>query len=378
MAAVASSSAQSLLRVDPESGIPLATQVRQQLAWLIVSGRLRAGEELPAVRDLAATLGINFHTVRAAYQALDADGLIRTRRGRLAVVLAYDRERWSNRSPDLPTYTLGILVPNYSPYYTPFLQGIQDATDRDPWLLFVCETSYYCRYVARTVDQLIAKGVDGIVFIHIETPHVAEIREILGRFGRLPPIVYADSVGMDGPSILFDREGGGFRATEHLLRHGHRRIAMITPSLDWASMREVHAGYRRALAAADGQSQAEMVETVEGFTLDAGARAAGLLLDRPNPPTAILATGDILAIGAIQAARTRGLTVGRDLAIVGFGEIDFASVVEPPLTTVSMPAHRMGVQAMTLLRQLIGGDSPPSPIRLDVKLVVRQSCGAHS
>ena len=330
------------------------------------------------MRQLAASLGIHFHTVRAAYQEVQADGLIQTRQGRRAVVLPYDRGRLAARSPDLPTFTLGVLVPNYSPYYAPFLQGLQQATEQDPWLLFVCETDYYRRYVGRTVDQLVAKGVDGILFTHIETPRVAEVREVLAHPG-LPPIVFADSVGMEGPSVRFDREGGGFRATEHLLHHGHRRIAMITPSLEWASMSEVYDGYRRALAAADGQHEGERVETVEGFTFEAGARAAERLLDQPDPPTAILATGDILAIGAIQAARARGLHVGGDLAIIGFGEIDFASVVEPPLTSVSLPARRMGVEAMTLLRRLISGEAyPGTEIRLDVSLTIRQSCGCPS
>lgn len=370
------SSLHGLLRVDPHGGIPLSTQLRQQLTWLIVSGRLARGDELPAVRQLAASLGIHFHTVRAAYQEVQADGLIQTRRGRRAVVLPYDRGRLAARSPDLPTFTLGVLVPNYSPYYTPFLQGLQQATEQDPWLLFVCETDYYRRYVGRTIDQLVTKGVDGILFTHIETPRVAEVQDILGRFGRLPPIVFVDSVGMDGPSILFDREGGGFRATEHLLQHGHRRIAMITPPLEWASMREVYAGYRRALAAADGQHEGEWVETVDGFTFEAGARAADRLLDRADAPTAILATGDMLAIGAIQAARARGLRVGHDLAVTGFGEIEFAAVVDPPLTSVSLPAHRMGLEAMTLLRRLISGEADASTeIRLDVSLTLRQSCG---
>ncbi len=369
------SSLQGLLRVDPHGGIPLSTQLRQQITWLIVSGRLGRGDELPAVRQLASSLGVHFHTVRAAYLEVQADGLIQTRRGRRAVVLPVDRGRLAGRSPDLPTYTLGVLIPNYSPYYTPFLQGLQQATEQDAWLLFVCETDYYRRFVGRTVDQLVAKGVDGILFTHIETPRVAEMREVLAHPG-LPPVVFADSVGMEGPSVLFDREGGGYRATEHLLHHGHRRIAVITPSLAWASMREVYDGYRRALADADGQNDGEYIETVEGFTVDAGARAASRLLDRADAPTAILATGDVLAMGAIQAARARGLRVGRDLAVVGFGEIEFAAVVDPPLTSVSMPAHRMGVEAMTLLRRLISGEAGPNPeIRLDVSLTIRQSCG---
>lgn len=371
-------SLQSILRVDPRGGVPLSTQLRQQLTWLIVSGRLAGGEKLPAVRPLAASLGIHFHTVRAAYQEMEAEGLIETRRGRRAVVLPYDRGRMSARSPDLPTYTLGVLVPNYSPYYTPFLQGLQQATEGDLWLLFVCETDYYRRDVRRTVDQLVAKGVDGILLTHVETPRVDEVREALAHPG-LPPVVFADSVDMEGPSVRFNREEGGFQATEHLLRHGHRRIAVIAPSLEWASMREVYDGYRRALADAEGANDGEWVETVEGFTFEAGASAVQRLLDRPDPPTAILATGDMLAIGAIQAARARGLRIGRDLAVVGFGEIEFAPVVEPPLTSVSLPAHRMGVEAMTLLRRLIAGEADPTTeIRLDVSLNTRQSCGCPS
>lgn len=364
------------LRVDPGTGIPLAAQLHQQLTWLIASGHLPQGAALPPIRQLADSLGINLHTVRAAYQRLQADGLVEIRRGRRATILPYDRQRQAERSPDLPTFTIGILVPNYSPYHARFLEGLQEATQHDPWLLFVCETDYYRRYVRRTMDQLVAKGVDGIIVTHFETPQIAELREALTHAGRLPPIVYADSLGMPGPSVVFDRAGGGVQATRHLIEHGHRRVAFITPPLDWSSMKEVHRGYRRALEESGRTVEPDLLQQVSSFSLEEGEEAGRRLLDLASPPTAILATGDILAIGAMQAIRARGLRVPHDIAVVGFGEIDFAHVVDPPLTTVSLPAERMGMEAMTMLRQRIAGEEVRTrPVRLDVELVIRRSCG---
>lgn len=178
-------SVQEYLRVDPHASIPIAAQLTQQLGWLIASCKIKPGDKLPAVRDLAGNLSINFHTVRAAYQQLTTDGLIQTRRGRRAVVLHYDRARLAASSPDLPTFTIGVLIPNYSPYYAPFLEGLEAGMQEDPWLLFICETHYYSHHVERYMDQLVAKNVDGIIVTHFETPYQEKLNAIL----ELDPII---------------------------------------------------------------------------------------------------------------------------------------------------------------------------------------------
>ena len=113
-----------IVRVDPDAAVPLATQVSQQLAWLIASGKLRPGDQLPPTRQFSTQLGINLHTVRAAYSQLAADGLVTTHRGRLATVLGYDRTKAAIEAPDLPSFTVGVIIPGFSSFFAPILDGI--------------------------------------------------------------------------------------------------------------------------------------------------------------------------------------------------------------------------------------------------------------
>jgi DNA-binding LacI/PurR family transcriptional regulator len=364
------------LRVDPEASTPLAAQLSEQLLWLIASGEIEEGEHLPAVRQLAAELDINYHTVRAAYQQLKAQGVISTRQGRRAEVLPHDRLRWLSSAPRLPTFTLGVLVPNYSPYHARFLQGLEQSTAHDPWLKFICDTNYYSRHVGRYMGQLLAKNVDGIVVTHFEKPDQEDLRSALSPAPDMPPIVYADSPHMPGPSVGFDREHGAFEAVLHLIEHGYRSIALITPNTEWSTLRSVYAGYQRALVTGGLPLVEDRVVRVPTFAAADGAGAAEQLLADGDPPEAIFAAGDMLAIGAMRRFKEHGLKLPDDIAVVGYGEIDLAELIDPPLTTVALSPTQMGHVAMRMLRQSIDGEEVnPREVTLPARLVLRRSCG---
>lgn len=140
-------------------------------------------------------------------------------------------------------------------------------------------------------------------------------------------------------------------------------------------MSEIHAGYRRALAEFGVHP---LVSEVQAFAVEAGRRGMARLLEASGPPSAVFATGEVLALGVVQEARARGLHVPRDLAIIGYTDSPAATLVDPPLTMVSLPAREAGVQAMRTLQALIAGNKPsPQRIVLDTELIVRASCGSH-
>jgi LacI family transcriptional regulator len=132
-------------------------------------------------------------------------------------------------------------------------------------------------------------------------------------------------------------------------------------------------GYRAALAAAGilPDPELEIEATPE---IDAGREAAGHLLDLPNPPTAIFAFNDNTAIGAVEAARERGLGVPADLSVVGFDDVEHATIVTPKLTTVRQPLAEMGRTAVSLLSRLLERQRFETlHIELATRLVVRES-----
>jgi DNA-binding LacI/PurR family transcriptional regulator len=364
------------MRVDPREPVPLSAQLEQQITWLMASGELQEGDKLPAIRDLAKHLGINMHTVRAAYQALAADGLVASRRGLGTVVLGYDPWRVAKRTPGLPSFTIGVLIPSLNPFYTPFIRALEDTARDLPWMLLICHFHDSPELARRLVHQLGAKQVDGLILTStrsvLEEGRGAKAREPRG----LPPLVHVDEPDAPGHVVLLDSEGAGYRATTHLLQHGHRRIGLITGPVAWPNLRQVYLGYQRAVTSAGLDMDSDLVIEVPAFSMEWGYRAAQRLLDKAAPPSAIFGAADVLAIGAMQAIKARGKTIPDDVAVVGYNDIELAALVDPALTTVSAPAYEMGVQAMTTLQQLHSGHPvKPERIVLDTELVIRRSCG---
>jgi LacI family transcriptional regulator len=169
---------------------------------------------------------------------------------------------------------------------------------------------------------------------------------------------------------------GARMATEHLLQLGHTRIATIAGPLNWIATGDRLLGYRAALAAAGKLAPDRLVRVGGEPTVAHGLMAARALLDQPEPPTAIIAFNDKIAIGAMEAAAERGLRVPENLSVVGFDDLELSRVVVPQLTTVRQPLQemaRLGVEL--LLRLIVGGEIDTLHVELATELVPRASTG---
>jgi DNA-binding LacI/PurR family transcriptional regulator len=368
-----------MLRLDPRSGVGIAGQIRRRIALLVADGELRAGAQLPAVRTLAQQLGVSVNTVRSAYARLEADGLVQTRHGVGTVVLAAGVDRLAAGSPSIGSNTVAVLIGGLNPFYLPLLRGIEDVADEQGTLVLVTDTRDSSKLAAAMTRRLIARGVDGIVAVSVGGVDDAETHDHgRGDAPMIPPIVYVDQPDRKGYVVLFDGRRTGFLATRHLIEHGHEAIGIVTAPLAWPTVREVYAGYIQAFAEAGRRPSPTLVSEVSEFTLEAGQSGLARLLDSPHSPSAVFAAGDVLTLGALQEARSRGIDVPGDLAIVGFTDSPSAALVEPPLTMVSVPAREMGLRAMRTLQALMAGNKPrPRRTILDVELHLRTSCGPH-
>ncbi len=165
--------------------------------------------------------------------------------------------------------------------------------------------------------------------------------------------------------------------TNHLLAMGHTRIALINGHPTTSVAREREEGFRLACAGAGIVVDDRLVSSGDWFADDAATRA-GDILDQPDPPTAILATNNFMAIGAFRALRERGLRVPEEVAVVSFDDIPDAAELDPFLTALAQPAYSMGTIAMQLLLERIGGGfrGEPREVTLSPRLIVRRSCGA--
>nr|HID14786.1 LacI family transcriptional regulator [Anaerolineae bacterium] len=192
-----------------------------------------------------------------------------------------------------------------------------------------------------------------------------------------PVVLLGQLPGSDIPFVDVDNVGAAKQAVEHLIGLGHRCIGIITNApLEYTAARDRLAGYRQALEEA-GIPFDERLVCYGDFREESGRVAMNQLLDLPESPTAVFVASDLVAFGALVAIKERGLRVPHDVALVGFDDVRLAHYVDPPLTTVRLPAYELGYRAATLLTQLIGSEPvEEQEILLQTELVVRQSCGA--
>jgi DNA-binding LacI/PurR family transcriptional regulator len=228
--------------------------------------------------------------------------------------------------------------------------------------------------LADDYSDLIYEGhVDGII---LSGPQQCE-PEAVALHDQGYPIVVTGRLREGIACVDADNYQGAQLATNHLLALGHRRIGLITnaPRI-YLGSEERCRGYSDALLAAGIEPDATIMR--EGFfTSSSGFQAMSDLLDVPDRPTAVFVASDVVAFGAIQAAKSRGLTIPQDVAIVGFDDISISHCIEPPLTSVRLPAYQLGWHAGQMLLQLIGKEPPANLLQLlPTELVVRQSCGA--
>ena len=177
----------------------------------------------------------------------------------------------------------------------------------------------------------------------------------------------------DTPTIGAANWSGGLAATEHLLALGHRRIGLIAGPPRLLCSRARFDGYRAALEAA-GLAVDDTLVVPGDFRPESGFTGCTALLDLPEPPTAVFAASDQMALGAIEALRRRGLRAPEDMSVVGFDDLPEVRWSAPPLTTVRQPLADMGKLAVRTVLGLARGERPDSPrVELGTELVVRSS-----
>ncbi len=192
-----------------------------------------------------------------------------------------------------------------------------------------------------------------------------------------PIVIQGHLPGASAPSVDIDNEASARLAVDHLLELGHRRIACITnAALTYTAAADRLAGYREALAAAGVPADPDLVD--EGaFEAASGHRAMTRILQRGRPE-AVFVASDVVALGAIGALREAGLRVPDDVSVVGFDDVPLAAYFDPPLTSIRVPAHDLGLAAGNALLDRIAGRDVPARTLLPTELIVRASTAPPS
>ena len=265
------------------------------------------------------------------------------------------------------TGAIGLLVPELTnPIFPALAQELERRAANAGFATILCNTAGSALREADYVHMLLERRVAGMIFISSEvtdlrTDH-AHYRRLLQEGAKLV-FVNGGSEQLDVTSVGVDERAAGRLATEHLIELGHERIGFAAGEQNLAPTRDKAAGREQALRLAGLPVEADSLVAYAGFTFE-GGREAFRALQRAHggPPTGIICSNDLMAIGVIREAQADGIAVPQELSVVGFDGIEAALWNEPPLTTVEQPIDEIAATAVRALRSLIddGAQSLPN------------------
>jgi LacI family transcriptional regulator len=270
------------------------------------------------------------------------------------------------------TNTIGVLVPNSSnPYFAELIRWIEDAAFELGYHIILCNAHGGAQKQTAYLRLLMEKRIDGLVLV---ASGADDDQELLLRHESVPIIQLERALpGLDADLVFAGQEEGAYQATRHLIELGHRAIACVSGPADLPRSRERVGGFLRAMQEAGLAVPEGDVLHVE-FTSAGGHAAFGRLLARPQRPSAVFVTSDLMAIGGLCAADGAGVRVPEHMSVVGYDDIGAACYSAPPLTTIAPPKREMARQAIAqLIERIRGGHEPLRNIALPSSLVVRSS-----
>lgn len=270
--------------------------------------------------------------------------------------------------------TLAMVITDLTdPFFPELAEAAQRTSRQADYALLLASTQSDPDIQDSVIASLVTRGVDGLLVF----PAPGSPRGVIRRIARRgTPVVLVDDDGEPEEHLTIvrnDLQGGARMAVDHLVAAGHRRISMVSNHTEPIQRRLRDRGYADAMATADLSAHQRILHGDP--TIADGERLTAELLDGPSRPTAIFTYNDVMAIGALKAARSQHVAVPEQLSIVGFDDIALAQIVTPSLSTIRIDRQRLG---QILVERLLGliddsraddGALPP----LAVELVVRDS-----
>jgi LacI family transcriptional regulator len=286
--------------------------------------------------------------------------------------LSYTRDGAARALKSGRMRTIGAIVPTLGlSIFAEGVEALQNRLSETGYTLFIANSQYDQRRELQELQSLIERGIDGIVLVG--GSHAPELRTLVQQAG-VPVITTYVSKAQGGiPAVGIDNQGATRELTQYLLKLGHLRfgaIANVPPSNDRSRARLD--GIQKALADAGIHLQPTQIIRAD-FSLAQGRSALRQLMNDHPDTTAVICTTDTLAIGAMAEARKLGLGVPQHLSITGFDDVELAAQVDPPLTTISVPAAEIGRGAADYLINAIAGLPIPKTVQLPYRLMMRAS-----
>ena len=330
----------------------------------------RVGAQPPTSFDVAKRAGVSQSTVSLVLNGKTAGRVSpRTQETvlRVAHELGYQPSMAARTLRLGRTHVAALIIPDVSnPVFAAVLQGAEQAARLRDYTVVQVSTGNDTDWQQRIVHALATRSIDGFILCSLDLPESVHLDLLRGN------AVIVDGSSPAFPSLLLDIEYGASAALRHLLGLGHRRIAHLAAHIDVETFRVRQRVYERMLSEAGIPLRSDHQATA-GVDLEESCSAAFDLLRSPEPPTAIFCDDDLMAAGVYKAARKLHVRVPADLSIVGFCDGLVAQLLDPPLTTVTIPMQELGRRAMELLLSGLEMELPPFVETISLDFVVRES-----
>lgn len=332
----------------------------------------KEGKEMkPTIYDVANEAGVSISTVS---KVLNNTGSIaeKTRKRVKETMLELNYQPSVVASARKRIQNIGLLIPNIAnPFMAEIARGVENNLRKFGFNLMICSTDNDLKNEIEYISILKQKYLDGII-IATGLQEDKAIKELLKA--EIPiALLSRDVSSLAVDEVLVDDFLGGFEATKYLISLGHQKIAMITEDTNISTIKARVEGYKQALEESGIEYDESLVIT-NNSSLDEGKQSTRELLNLPSPPTAIFASTEFLAIGAIQGARELNVQVPQELSIIGFDDTILSTICDPALTTIAQPIHEMSKKVVELLiAEIKNPKETKQRVVLSPKLVIRES-----
>lgn len=330
----------------------------------------------PTIQDVADLAGVS---VAAAGRALGGYGSVRAEVRERVVAAAKELGYRSNplaRSMITGiTHTLGLVVADIeNPFFARVARGVADVAHRAGYEVLLVNSDEDLVTEQAAVRTLFDKRVDGLIVAPASDQRGTHLQEAVS--GGTPVVLIDRTVeGLHADAIVADNESAARRAIGHLVGLGHRRIAALSSSGPIHTNRARLEGYLKGLDDAGIDRDERLVRLVD-YSREAATREAMAVIDGTGGATAIFTTDNVMSIGTFEGIQRAGRRVPDEVSIIGFDDLEWTTIVRPPMTVIAQPVYEVGAMAARRLLERIGGDE--GPVRtcvLETAFIVRGSTG---
>lgn len=325
------------------------------------------------LKMVAEKAGVSVNTAsRAINNKPDINEKTKKRILEIAQELGYIRNSAAVALRTKKTRTIGVVIAdNRNPFYAEVLNGMEIAAREKNYHIILANTQRDYKKEEEAINLLLAKRVDGLLITPVQDRD-DDIKKLIEA--NIPFVVVGrDFKNIEVDAVYNDEVKGGFLATDYLIKKGHKKIALVNGFLYKSPARSRLEGYKKALNKYRIPLD-DLLISAGDINMENGYERTRQMMEKNLDFTAIFAYNDMMAFGVMQAIKEKGLKIPQDIALVGYDDISFSSLISPTLTTIKLKKQELGVESVKLLFSRINGERKKiKKVMLDVELIIRET-----